>query len=588
MYLGLPFFERGFLVNNASMFAMHDVHSKNGQSNRYNYRQISGNIKTFAVDVKSRIIYFVDSGNSVLKKHNIISQKESTIATGSSAKDLNFDWIANLLGWIEEKGFSIMCFSVNSQTTNTIYSNLDNPSSLTVESHTGTIYWISGTQGRSIVRGSWTRDAPKVLISFGKLKDPRSLQHDVTSNRLYWLEHTIIRSSKTNGMDVKSHIDTKGATKSFAYKDFFGWINEDGLYFARKIADRAEYGFNTLKNSKDVDVFDFCLQNDRRGTCHVFNGGCEEICIPEKTGRKCECDIGLQIQPDQSCDSDVLTSNFIAVTDFTHGRILQIELQTGNVVKLPLTRIRPKGLAFDKTTMTLFYSDALTKTITSSTLHGKNKTLIYELGLTMVSNLAIDYSTGNLYYTAEGPTKYESYIGVVHRTTFAHKTLISNIFKPNDIALYPSKGYLFWTEFGDMTEIGRASMDGTSRFYFPTTEIRLPHYLAKDYKSDRLYWTDAFKNSIETSDLNGGHQYVLAYENGATLNDIVVYGQYLFYTAWQRQRITKMDKLTGSRVNFMSDHPEFGNLYSLDIDADEIQDGLGNAFVFSKSKLFNS
>lgn len=81
-----PFFERGFLVNNASMFAMHDVHSTNGQSNRYNYRQISGNIKTLAVDVKSRIIYFVDSGNSVLKKHNIISQKESTIATVSSAK----------------------------------------------------------------------------------------------------------------------------------------------------------------------------------------------------------------------------------------------------------------------------------------------------------------------------------------------------------------------------------------------------------------------------------------------------------------------------------------------------------------------
>lgn len=77
---------------------------------------------------------------------------------------------------------------------------------------------------------------------------------------------------------------------------------------------------------------------------------------------------------------DVLTSKFIAVTDFTHGRILQIELQTGNVVKLPLSIIRPKGLAFDKRTMTLFYSDALTKTIALTTLHGKNKTLIYELG----------------------------------------------------------------------------------------------------------------------------------------------------------------------------------------------------------------
>lgn len=43
-----------------------------------------------------------------------------------------------------------------------------------------------------------------------------------------------------------------------------------------------------------------------------------------------------------------------------------------------------------------------------------------------------------------------------------------------------------------------------------------------------------------------------------------------------------MDKLTGSRVQFMSDHPEFGNLYSLDIYADEIQDGKlswFNAFI---------
>lgn len=69
------------------MFVMHDVHSTNGQSKIYNYRQISRNIETFAVDVKSRTIYFVDSGNSLLKKHNIISQQESTVASISSAKD---------------------------------------------------------------------------------------------------------------------------------------------------------------------------------------------------------------------------------------------------------------------------------------------------------------------------------------------------------------------------------------------------------------------------------------------------------------------------------------------------------------------
>lgn len=39
------------------------------------------------------------------------------------------------------------------------------------------------------------------------------------------------------------------------------------------------------------------------GTCDILNGGCGEICIPEGNGRRCECDVGLQLQTDQSCDS---------------------------------------------------------------------------------------------------------------------------------------------------------------------------------------------------------------------------------------------------------------------------------------------
>lgn len=34
-----------------------------------------------------------------------------------------------------------------------------------------------------------------------------------------------------------------------------------------------------------------------------------------------------------------------------------------------------------------------------------------------------------------------------------------------------------------------------------------------------------------------------------------------------------MDKITGSKVQFMSDHPEFGRLDTLDIYADENRDG---------------
>lgn len=38
-------------------------------------------------------------------------------------------------------------------------------------------------------------------------------------------------------------------------------------------------------------------------SCRIQNGECEDICVPEEKGRICKCDIGLQLQSDQSCNS---------------------------------------------------------------------------------------------------------------------------------------------------------------------------------------------------------------------------------------------------------------------------------------------
>lgn len=81
------FYERGFIVSNASLFAMHEVHSTSGQSNEYYHLSVSGDIiGTFAVDSNSDIIYYYDSRSNSLKKLDIISQQASTIASISSAK----------------------------------------------------------------------------------------------------------------------------------------------------------------------------------------------------------------------------------------------------------------------------------------------------------------------------------------------------------------------------------------------------------------------------------------------------------------------------------------------------------------------
>ena len=50
--------------------------------------------------------------------------------------DLILDWMSSLLGWIEAQT-RIVSFSVNSDTTDTIYTNLQHVNSLTIDSHNG-------------------------------------------------------------------------------------------------------------------------------------------------------------------------------------------------------------------------------------------------------------------------------------------------------------------------------------------------------------------------------------------------------------------------------------------------------------------
>lgn len=215
-----PFYEKGFIVSNASMFAMHEILSNDKMMQNYIFRYIPGNIiESFAIDSNLDIIYFVDGKSSSLKKFTIRSNQLNTLISISASTDLIFDWIANLLGWIEPRQSSIRSFSVNSQTTDTIYSNLQNPEYLTI--------------------------------------DP--------NNGLYWLEQTFIKSSTTKGSDIKSHINTKGAKKIFAYKGYFVWINEDRLHFHIANTFQAEYTLPTLQSPRDAAIFDSSLQNDKRG-----------------------------------------------------------------------------------------------------------------------------------------------------------------------------------------------------------------------------------------------------------------------------------------------------------------------------------
>ncbi|XP_033119846.1 low-density lipoprotein receptor-related protein 6-like [Anneissia japonica] len=81
--------------------------------------------------------------------------------------------------------------------------------------------------------------------------------------------------------------------------------------------------------------------------------------------------------------------------------------------------------------------------------------------------------------------------------------------RPSGIACHPIKGYLFWTELGNLNpaRIERSSMSGTNRVTI-VTGVSEPRSIAVDTIANRIYWTDnsAADNKIESSDLNGDNR----------------------------------------------------------------------------------
>lgn len=66
--------------------------------------------------------------------------------------------------------------------------------------------------------------------------------------------------------------------------------------------------------------------------------------------------------------------------------------------------------------------------------------------------------------------------------------------------------FLYWSDWGQTPCIERAFLDGSERQVIVIQDVGFPNGITIDYKDRRLYWTDALRHRIDTSDLNGQHR----------------------------------------------------------------------------------
>ena len=97
--------------------------------------------------------------------------------------------------------------------------------------------------------------------------------------------------------------------------------------------------------------------------------------------------------------------------------------------------------------------------------------------------------------------------------------------------------WLYWTDYGTVNKIEKASMDGTSRAVVINTGLSLPYGLTMDYDSQTLYWIDDGVNRLESSNTDGSNRMLLTTLNIQSPYGITYFAGKLYWTDVSRDAI---------------------------------------------------
>ncbi|XP_011066151.1 PREDICTED: low-density lipoprotein receptor-related protein 6 isoform X2 [Acromyrmex echinatior] len=180
--------------------------------------------------------------------------------------------------------------------------------------------------------------------------------------------------------------------------------------------------------------------------------------------------------------------------------------------------------------------------------HTGEKITVVNSSLISPDGLACDWFTDKLYWTDGEKNRIE----VTSIDGRNRKVLFWNdIYQPRAIALAPMEGYLFWTDWGDVPKIERASMDGdpNTREIIVSDDIFWPNGLTIDYENRLVYWADGRLHFIAVMDYHGGNKRKLITRNLDYPFAITFFDNRLYWTDWKTWCIHSYD------INQPQSHP---------------------------------
>lgn len=171
-----------------------------------------------------------------------------------------------------------------------------------------------------------------------------------------------------------------------------------------------------------------------------------------------------------------------------------------------------------------------------------DKEILLTAGLELPEDIAVDWLTGNIYFTDAARAHIAVCTGNGH---YCNQIVnYEHIEKIRSVALYPQLSLMYWSEWGDKAHIGVSYMDGSDPKML-VDDVSWPNGLTLDWPNARLYWVDAKRQVIESVKFTGDDRRVVLEGMVKHPFGLAVFENRLYWSDWETQSIEACDKFTG-------------------------------------------
>uniref|UniRef100_A0A8D2LBK3 Prolow-density lipoprotein receptor-related protein 1 n=1 Tax=Varanus komodoensis TaxID=61221 RepID=A0A8D2LBK3_VARKO len=272
---------------------------------------------------------------------------------------------------------------------------------------------------------------------------------------------------------------------------------------------------------------------------------CSQLCINTHGSFKCLCVNGYMPKPDDPTSCKAVTDEpFLIFANRYYLRKLSLDGSNYTLLKQGLNNA--VALDFDYRAQMIYWTDVTTQGSMIRRMHINGSNV--QVCVCNPDGLAVDWVGGNLYWCDKGRDTIE-----VSKLNGAYRTVLVNsgLREPRALVVDVRNGYLYWTDWGDHSLIGKIGMDGTNRSIIVDTKITWPNGLTLDYINSRIYWADAREDYIEFASLDGSNRHIVLSQDIPHIFALTLFEDYIYWTDWETKSINRAHKTTGTNKSVL-------------------------------------